>query len=45
LAEATQDKDLRAFYRELADMEANHTGWLEHRAQEASTHLEGGHVN
>jgi rubrerythrin len=45
LADATQDKELRAFYRELADMEANHTGWLEHRAQEASTHSEGGHVN
>jgi len=44
LAESTGDKDLRSFYQELADMESNHTGWLEHRANEASSLHEGGHA-
>jgi len=44
LAETTQDEELRVFYQELAEMEANHTEWLEHRAQEANSHLEGGRI-
>jgi rubrerythrin len=45
LAESTSDEDLRSFYQELADMESNHTGWLESRANEARSFHEGGHVN
>lgn len=45
LAESASDKDLQSFYQELADMEANHTGWLESRANEVKSFHEGGLVN
>jgi len=45
LAESTEDKDLRALYQELADMESSHSGWLGCRAKEASSFRENGLAN
>jgi rubrerythrin len=43
LAELAQDSDLRELCRELSEMEATHSSWLEHRAQEASSNLGSSH--